>query len=91
MSRGSGQGALGVVVRHNYSVDISRGERDKRAADVLHLLGKDGYKVISFDGGRKGRGRGEEGREDGKQFSVVGGRGVADLAVDTTEAKSERR
>ena len=30
MSRGSGQGARGVVFRHNYSVDISRGERDEK-------------------------------------------------------------
>ena len=43
------------------------GCRGKSGADVLHLLGKVGDKVISSEGGRRRRGgRGEEGREHGK-------------------------
>ena len=53
------------------------GDGGKRGADVLHLLGKVGHKVISRDGGRKGRGRGEEGREHGKKSPGVGGGGLS--------------
>ena len=57
-----------------------RGRKDggggKGGADVLHLLGKVGYKVISCEGGRKERGRGEEGREHGKKPPGVGVREV---------------
>ena len=43
------------------------GGRGKRGANVLHLLGKVGNKVISSEGGRRQRGgRGEERREHGK-------------------------
>ena len=53
----------------NRGGDMVRGDcgRGKRGADVLHLLGKVGNKVISSEGGRRQRGgRGEERREHGK-------------------------
>ena len=46
------------------------GCRGKRGADVLHLLRKVDYKVIGFEGGKKGR----RVRRRMKQFLVVGGK-----------------
>ena len=69
------------------------GGRGKSGADVLHLLGKVFDKVISSEGGREGRGRGEEEREHGKLFP--GDRGVdfglGEGRFGCSQVKSEKR
>ena len=47
---------------------IKRGV-DKRGADVLHLLGKVGKKVVSCEGAGKGRGAGGGGKRTWKTVS----------------------
>ena len=49
------------------------GYRSKRGADVHHLLGKVGNKVISSEEGRKGR-EGRGGNRTWKNLPGVGGR-----------------